>query len=40
MFEDVSSYKCNQQYKIMRTTIFNNSKRIRWSEHRNYAIRS
>jgi len=24
----------------MRTTIFNNSKRIRWSEHRNYATRS
>jgi len=24
----------------MRTTIFNNSKRIRWSEHRNYSIRS
>jgi len=24
----------------MRTTIFNNSKRIRWSEYRHYAIRS
>jgi len=24
----------------MRTTIFNNSKRIRWSEYRHYAIKS
>jgi len=24
----------------MRTTIFNNSKRARWSAHRNYAIKA
>jgi len=24
----------------MRTTIFNNSKRVRWSQHRNYAIKA
>jgi len=24
----------------MRTTIFNNSKRIRWSEYRHYAVKS